>query len=58
VIRTVENHNGDVKQIRQCSEPSKQVKEIFDKPKYLFILLPHKKSAWHIGETLKNGKQL
>lgn len=56
VTTTVENKKGDTIQIRQCSEPTDQVKQICDKLKYDPIPIPRKKSVWHTGEFSKNPK--
>jgi Transposase DDE domain len=56
VTTTLENIKGETIQIRQCSEPSIQVKEICSKLKYNTILLARKKSVWHTDEILKNVK--
>jgi transposase len=56
VTTTVENSKGDTIQIRQCSEPTKEVQLICSKLRYHEILLPRKKSVWHTGEILKNQK--
>jgi transposase len=54
VTTTVENSKGDTIQIRQCSEPTDAVVQIYTKLKYKLIPLPRKKSVWHTGESLKN----
>lgn len=56
VTTTVDNDKGDTIKIRQCSEPSAIVKEIYQKLKYKPIPLPRKKSVWHTGEKNKNTK--
>ncbi|HZL09253.1 MAG TPA: IS1634 family transposase [Prolixibacteraceae bacterium] len=56
VTTTVENSRGDTIQIRQCSEPTEDVRQIYIKLKYQQIPLPRKKSVWHTGEILKNQK--
>jgi hypothetical protein len=56
VTTTVENHKGDIIQIRQCSEPNEQVKQICNKLKYDSIPMPRKKSVWHTGEISKKPK--
>ena len=56
VTTTVENIKGETIQIRQCSEPSVQVKEIYSKLKYHTIPMARKKSVWHTDEILKNVK--
>lgn len=57
VTTTVENQKGDTIQIRQCSEPTPQAKQIYDKLKYDPVPMPRKKSVWHSGEILKIAKQ-
>jgi len=54
VTTTVENDKGETIQIRQCSEPSEKVIQIYYALKYSSIPLPRKKSVWHTGENLKN----
>ncbi len=56
VTTTVENIKGETIQIRQCSEPSVQVKEICSRLKYDTIPLARKKSVWHTGEIRKIEK--
>jgi len=56
VTTTVENSKGDTIQIRQCSEPTEEVRQICSKLKYHEIPLPRKKSVWHTGEIQKNEK--
>ena len=56
VTTTVENIKGDTIQIRQCSEPTEEVRQICSKLKYHDIPLPRKKSVWHTGENSKNQK--
>lgn len=56
VTTTVENDKGETIQIRQCSEPTAQVRQICDKLKYDLIPFPRKKSVWHPGEYFKNPK--
>jgi len=56
VTTTVENIKGETILIRQCSEPSGQVKEICSKLKYNPIPLGRKKSVWHTGEIRKIEK--
>ena len=53
VTTTVENLKGDTIQIRQCSEPTQEVRKICSKLSYHDIPLPRKKSVWHTGENLK-----
>jgi len=54
VTTTVENIKGDIIQIRQCSEPTEDVRLICSKLKYNEIPLHRKKSVWHTGEISKN----
>jgi transposase len=56
VTTTVENIKGETILIRQCSEPSGQVKEICSKLKYNPIPLGRKKYVWHTGEIRKIEK--
>ena len=56
VTTTIENTKGDTIQIRQCSEPSQEVRLICSKLKYRQIPLPRKKYVWHTGKFLKNQK--
>jgi len=56
VTTTIENIKGETIQIRQCSEPSGQVKEICAKLKYSSVPFPRKKSVWHTGEIRKIKK--
>lgn len=56
VTTTVENLKGDIIQIRQCSEPNQDVRQICSLLKYDEIPLPRKKSVWHPSESLKNQK--
>jgi len=56
VTTTIENDKGETIQIRQCSEPTEQVKKICDKLKYNLIPFSRKKSVWHPDEYLKNPK--
>ena len=56
VTTTVANSKGDTIQIRQCSEPTEEVRQICSKLKYHEIPLPRKKSVWHTGEIQKNEK--
>jgi len=53
VTTTIENHKGQTIQIRQCSEPTQDVSQIYIALKYHQIPLPRKKSVWHTGEILK-----
>jgi transposase len=55
VTTTVENDRGEIINIRQCSEPSEPVKQLYEKLKYRTVPLPRKKSVWHTGEKLKNN---
>ena len=54
VTTTVENNKGDTIKIRQCSEPSQIVMDIYQKIKYKSIPLPRKKYVWHTEEKTKN----
>jgi hypothetical protein len=54
VTTTLENSKEETIQIRQCSEPTKKVEELYNKLKYTSIPLPRKKSVWHTGEIVKN----
>lgn len=54
VTTTVENQTGDTIQIRQCSEPTQEVRQICSKLKYNEIPLQRKKSVWHTVEIFKN----
>jgi len=54
VTTTIENDKGQTIQIRQCSEPTEDVRQICIKLKYHEIPLPRKKSVWHTGENFKN----
>jgi transposase len=56
VTTTIETPKGETIQIRQCSEPSTQTKELYTKLNYKTIPLPRKKSVWHTGEVFKNEK--
>jgi len=56
VTTTIENDKGQTIHIRQCSEPTQDVKKIYIQLKYQQIPLPQKKSVWHTGEILKNEK--
>lgn len=56
VTTTVENIKGETIQIRQCSEPTEQVKNICSRLKYNMIPLARKKSVWHTGELRKTEK--
>jgi hypothetical protein len=42
VTTTVENPKGETIQIKQCSEPSPQAKELYEKLNYKTIPLPKK----------------
>ena len=46
----------NVEKIRQCSEPTQEVRQICSKLKYNDIPLKRKKSVWHTGGILKNEK--
>ena len=54
VTTTIENDKDQTIQIRQCSEPTEEVRQICKKLKYHEIPLPRKKSVWHTGENFKN----
>ncbi|MBC8006303.1 MAG: IS1634 family transposase [Verrucomicrobia bacterium] len=54
VTTTVESSKGHIIQIRQCSEPTDDVLQIYSKLKYPQIPLPRKKSVWHTGKISKN----
>ena len=54
VTTTVDNEKGDTIQIRQCSEPSEKVIQIYYTLKYSSIPFPRKKSVWHTDENFKN----
>ena len=56
VTTTLENIKGETIQIRQCSEPTVQVKEICAKLRYSSVPLSRTKSVWHPDENLKNVK--
>jgi hypothetical protein len=56
VTTTVENKKNQTIQIRQCSEPTEQVEEIYRKLKYTSTPFPRKKSVWHTGDVFKNEK--
>jgi len=56
VTTTIENNKDQTIQIRQCSEPTQDVRQIYIKLKYHQIPLPRKKSVWHTGKILKNEK--
>ena len=56
VTTTIENNKEQTIQIRQCSEPTQDVRQICIKLKYHQIPLPRKKSVWHTGEISKNEK--
>jgi hypothetical protein len=56
VTTTVETPKGGTIQIKQCSEPSSQAKQLYEKLHYKNIPLPRKKSVWHTGAILKNKK--
>jgi transposase len=56
ITTTLENSKGETIQIRQCSEPTEDVRLICGKLKYHEVPLPRKKSVWHTGENLKNQK--
>lgn len=54
VTTIVENTKGEIIKIRQCSEPSQNAMDIYQKLKYKSIPLPRKKSVWHTEENTKN----
>jgi len=56
VTTTVENSKSETIKIRQCSEPTEQVKQIYLKLKYNPVPLIRKKSVWHTDDILKNKK--
>ena len=56
VTTTVENDKGETIQIRQCSEPSEKVRQIYYALKYSSIPFTRKKSVWHTDENFKNPK--
>ncbi len=56
VTTTLENIKGETIQIRQCSETTVQVKEIFIKLKYNPVPMAKTKSVWHPEENFKNEK--
>jgi len=56
VTTTIENDKDQTIQIRQCSEPTQDVRQIYIALKYHQIPLPRKKSVWHTGAILKNEK--
>lgn len=55
VTTSVENINQQVISIRQCTEPTKEAKEIYDKLKYKYQPFTRKKSVVLPAEILKNG---
>jgi transposase len=55
VTTSVENINQQIISIRQCTEPTKDVKEIYDKLKYKHQPFTRKKSVVLLSETFKNG---
>jgi transposase len=56
VTTTIENNNNQTIKIRQCSEPTDDVRQIYIQLKYHQIPLPRKKSVWHTGKIFKNEK--
>lgn len=56
VTTTFQNEKGDTISIRQCSEPSTIVKQIYDKLNYKHKPFHKKKSVWHTEEILKNNQ--
>lgn len=55
VTTSVKNINQQTISIRQCTEPTKDVKEIYDKLKYKYQPFTRKKSVVLPAEILKNG---
>jgi transposase len=55
VTTSVENINQQIISIRQCTEPTENVKEIYDKLKYKYKPFTRKKSVVLPAEILKNG---
>ena len=53
VTTTFQNKKGDTISIRQCSEPSAMVTQIYEKLKYKPKPFHKKKSVWHTDEILK-----
>ena len=56
VTITVENDKGETIQLRQCSEPSEKVRQIYFTLKYSSIPFTRGKSVWHTDEIFKNPK--
>ena len=54
VTTTVENDKKETIVIRQCSEPTEKVCQIYRWLDYKQIPLPRKKSVWHSGPPRKN----
>jgi len=54
VTTTVENSKCEIIQIRQCSEPTEDVRQICQKLKYHEIPFPRKKYVWHTGDIFIN----
>jgi hypothetical protein len=54
VTTTFTNEKDDVISIRQCSEPSKKVRVIYDKLRYNPKPFSRKKSVWHTEKLSKN----
>jgi len=50
VTTTVKNNKGETIQIRQCSEPSEYVKQIYDKLNYSLIPFPRKNPCGTLTE--------
>jgi hypothetical protein len=55
VTTSVENISQQTISIRQCTEPTNDVKEIYDKLKYKYKLFSRKKSVVLPAEIFKNG---
>jgi transposase len=55
VTSSVENDKGDIIQVRQCSEPTIDVRSIYKMLNYDLLPMPRKKSVWHTGERNKNA---
>jgi len=56
VTTSVENINDEVISVRQCTEPTEQVKNIYDTLKYKYIPFIRKKSVVLPAEFVKNEK--
>ena len=57
VTTTIEDHEGSTIQIKQCSEPTDQVKQILCNLNYTHTPYRRRKSVWHNGENFKNEIQ-